>query len=430
MKKHSLPLVLLLALLGTFTPLSLTAQSTPEAWPGSGANAAVIWVGYTYSQPTIQPIQDPDDVPTNQIEFNFFYDVNYAPYSVQFAASPTMAFFRMQILSISTWKVGTYLIYIADANGNILGRVYLTLSGNSGQIFVANSSTSVQTGTGSHASNIGGWGRISAIASTTHKYVDFQVPLATLYSTLGINANTILKFYLGSSTGSGNINNINIDWMTPSTNSVPTPLDFASLSTASVTSFQAGHLPVELTAFTAYAKNGVAQLRWTTATETNNFGFEVQRSVTAESWETIDFVAGHGNSFSPRNYSYDDKLPQGLPGVLRYRLKQIDRDGTTEYSPVVMVKLAPVADFGISEAFPNPFNPSTTLSLRLAEEANVTLTLHDMSGKLVQTLLDNSRMDKGSHSVMVNAAQLPSGRYLAVMQSGSTRSAYPLVLNK
>ncbi len=399
-------------------------QAQPENWP------LTTWVGYTFT--STAPIQDPNDIPNNQIEFDLIYDATNSPYTIQFAASTNMAFFRLQVRNITQWTVGTYLIFIANANGSIIGKVYLTLTGNAGSINVDNGTTVVETGSGGHNTNMGGWARFGAVPNSPngYEYVDFQIPLSTIYNSLGITQSTPIKFYVGTNTGGGNINNINTDWMTPSTNGVPTSGDFSALSWATVVGLQNGALPVELTSFTAHVKEGTTQLKWRTATELDNYGFEIQRSMKKDTWEVLGFVQGHGTSNSPRSYSYEDRLPSTASGQISYRLRQIDRDGTEEYSPVVMVRLNATVSFGIAEAFPNPFNPSTTLSLNLTEDAAVSVRLHDVTGRAVLTVLDNADLSAGSHSVMLNASELPSGRYMAVMTTGTQQSAYPVLLSK
>lgn len=207
-------------------------------------------------------------------------------------------------------------------------------------------------------------------------------------------------------------------------------IDFYALALVTVSALNIGLLPVELSSFTAHLKSGMAQLKWRTATEVNNYGFEVQRSFGRDEWEAIAFVHGHGTTNSPRSYSYDDKLPVRSTSEICYRLRQIDRDGSEEYSPIVMVRNAAQTTFGIADAFPNPFNPSTTLSLNLEEENPVTLKLHDVTGREVMTVLDNALLTAGSHSVLIQAPSLPSGRYLVVMTAGTQHSVYPILLSK
>ncbi|MBR9974197.1 MAG: T9SS type A sorting domain-containing protein [Bacteroidetes bacterium] len=412
--------ILTTALLLTLTIGLASAQS---AWPSDNS-----YVGYTLANAS--PIQDPNDVPNNQIEFDLIYGSGFvAPYTVQIATTTSSVFFRLQVRDITQWTVGTYLLFISDGNGTILGKTYLTLTGNAGSIHVVNAAGTVDqtTGSGSHATDIDGWARFVSITGSTHEYVDFQLPRSTFESVLGISGQILVKFYAGTSTGAGNVNNINTDWMTSSTNSQPTASDFATLSTGTLDDIGNGALPVELTSFSAYLKSGIVSLRWNTATETNNFGFEIERRSADGEWTVIGFVPGAGNSSSPKAYTHEDDASM-YAGSISYRLKQIDRDGTTEYSSTVMVNNTSAT---VSmNAYPNPFNPSTTVNFTLSAESNVRLVLVDVTGREVLTVIDGTQLGAGSHSQTINADGLPSGRYFIVMQSAEGRSVYPVLLSK
>ncbi len=123
-------------------------------------------------------------------------------------------------------------------------------------------------------------------------------------------------------------------------------------------------LPVELTSFSAATIGSTIKLNWQTATEVNNYGFEVERralSAERQAWEKIGFVNGNGNSNSPKDYSFvDDKVSSGK---YSYRLKQIDNDGQFEYSKTINVDFNGVKKFELSQNYPNPFNPTTTITL-------------------------------------------------------------------
>ena len=126
-------------------------------------------------------------------------------------------------------------------------------------------------------------------------------------------------------------------------------------------------LPVELVSFTGTASGMNANLHWSTATEINNSGFEVQRRQTAD-WAKVGFVAGAGTSNSPRNYSYTDN--NLTAGSYSYRLKQIDNNGAFTYGTTVEVAIssAPQA-FALLQNYPNPFNPSTVISYSFSEQS-------------------------------------------------------------
>jgi hypothetical protein len=167
-------------------------------------------------------------------------------------------------------------------------------------------------------------------------------------------------------------------------------------------------VPVELTSFTAAADYGVVELSWITATETNNQGFEVQRSNGGE-FETIAFVNGNGTTTQTQVYSYTDRSVN--VGQYSYRLKQVDFDGTFEYSGVVEVDVPAPAVFAMDQNYPNPFNPSTKIAFRLAVDSKVSMKVFNVLGQEVANLI-NTNMAAGSHNINFDASSLNSGVYL------------------
>ncbi|MFA6232928.1 MAG: T9SS type A sorting domain-containing protein [Bacteroidota bacterium] len=192
-------------------------------------------------------------------------------------------------------------------------------------------------------------------------------------------------------------------------------------------------MPVELTSFSARYIDRSVQLNWNTATELNNFGFAIERSQDSENWEEVGFVPGYGTSSSPKSYAHIDYLNDELAYApqLAYRLRQMDRDGTTDYSNIVYVKTGELpAGVALYTAYPNPFNPATTISFTMQESANVNLKVYNTFGQEVATLLRNSAMDAGLHTVAFNGDKLPSGVYLAVLEANGVLQQQKLVLNK
>ncbi len=190
-------------------------------------------------------------------------------------------------------------------------------------------------------------------------------------------------------------------------------------------------LPVELVSFTATANRMNANLRWSTATEVNNYGFEIERRQTS-TWAKVGFVSGAGTSNAPRDYSYSDiNLPAGR---YTYRLKQVDNNGAFSYhgSTEVEIGLAPQV-FALSQNYPNPFNPSTVISYQLPVNSQVTLKVYDVLGKEVATLV-NGRQEAGSYSVSFGINKgtlaLSSGMYIYRLEAGSFVSTKKLVLMK
>ena len=165
--------------------------------------------------------------------------------------------------------------------------------------------------------------------------------------------------------------------------------------------------PVELASFVATVSNRLVELSWMTATETNNQGFEVQRSAGGE-FETIAFIEGHGTTTESQVYSYSDKSV-GI-GSYSYRLKQVDFDGTFEYSGVVEVDVPAPAVFALDQNYPNPFNPGTKITYSIAVDSKVKLTVYNLLGETVATLV-NATVPAGNQEVTFNGSNLNSGIY-------------------
>lgn len=141
-------------------------------------------------------------------------------------------------------------------------------------------------------------------------------------------------------------------------------------------------VPVELSSFSASVTLNNVELNWTTATETNNFGFSIERRSEESEFEEIGFVKGNGTSTLINSYSFIDLKP--LSGVVYYRLKQIDLDGSINYSNEVLAdNTGLIEGFRLLGNYPNPFNPSTTISFTLAEKENVRVLVRDILGSEV-----------------------------------------------
>jgi len=170
--------------------------------------------------------------------------------------------------------------------------------------------------------------------------------------------------------------------------------------------------PVELTSFTASVSDGGVLLNWSTATELNNQGFDIERLSNSEgNWEKIGYIPGFGTTTEQKNYSYLDG--NVTTGSYSYRLKQIDFDGTFEYSNeiVVEVDLTPT-DYNLSQNYPNPFNPTTTIEFSIPENTkNVRLTIYNALGERVAELINGS-FEPGYYKYQWDAVNLNSGFYL------------------
>jgi hypothetical protein len=193
-------------------------------------------------------------------------------------------------------------------------------------------------------------------------------------------------------------------------------------------------LPVELTTFTATAAHNAATLTWSTATELNNVGFEVERTVTGHqqpgksTWLKVGFVHGAGSSNSPKAYSFVDANISS--GTYAYRLKQIDIDGTYKYSVETELTLSVPHVFLLNHNYPNPFNPSTTISFTLAEDGFTTLKIYDILGRETATLVKENLRAGTLHQVSFNAATHSAGMYFYKLESGTNTQVRKFLLLK
>jgi hypothetical protein len=181
-------------------------------------------------------------------------------------------------------------------------------------------------------------------------------------------------------------------------------------------------LPVELTAFTVKANLNSVLLNWNTASEINNYGFEIQRNA-GGGFITVGFVQGNGTTIQPHAYSYVNRNVS--PGHYTYRLKQIDFQGSYSFSSEVSVDVYP-ASYSLEQNYPNPFNPTTIINFNLKVDSKVALKVFNVLGQQVAQLA-GGEMTAGNHQVNFDASQLSSGVYFYRLEAngadGSTWSA-------
>ena len=171
-------------------------------------------------------------------------------------------------------------------------------------------------------------------------------------------------------------------------------------------------LPVELVSFDATLDGQSLDLRWKTASETNNAGFEIQRTTDADQgpWQVLGWVEGHGTTLEPQRYTY--RVDGLQAGMHRFRLKQIDFDGAFEYSPEVEVAVGIPTSYHLSSAYPNPFNPETQFSVSVARAQQVQVAVYDVVGRRVAVLHDGLLEAQTTQALRFEAGSLPSGMYL------------------
>ncbi len=186
-----------------------------------------------------------------------------------------------------------------------------------------------------------------------------------------------------------------------------------------------GTVPVELAVFKGHAAGNSAYLQWTTLSESNNFGFNIERLAGGQHiWKKVGFAPGHGTTTAARNYSFVD---QALAvNSYEYRLKQLDTDGAFEYSQVLTISIEEPETFALHQNYPNPFNPTTIIQYEtrgngLEEYPRTELFIYNLSGSLVRSLVEQDEQP-GYHSVTWDGKgnrgePLPSGIYVYRLRS-------------
>lgn len=168
------------------------------------------------------------------------------------------------------------------------------------------------------------------------------------------------------------------------------------------------NIPVELTAFFVLKTESGVLLKWTTATETNNSGFMVERSMDNNNFIEVGFVNGHGTTTEVNDYEYADNIT--ATGKYFYRLKQVDFDGTFTYSNIIETEVEGPQVFNLSQNYPNPFNPSTMIKFSLPVDSRVTIELFNTLGEKVDELT-NRDYSIGNHEINFDASDLSNGIY-------------------
>ena len=190
-------------------------------------------------------------------------------------------------------------------------------------------------------------------------------------------------------------------------------------------------IPVNIVSFTGSIKNrNNVELKWLTATETNNNGFEIQRKMsgrqlTTGNWKKVGFVAGYGTTTEQKPYSFYDK--DVTTGIYKYRLKQVDFDGTFQYSNEIEIAVDFAPDeFALFQNYPNPFNPSTTIKYEIPEAETIpkvfstTLKIYDILGNEIATLVNESKQS-GVYEVEFDASKFSSGVYFYQLSVSTPR---------
>jgi len=212
--------------------------------------------------------------------------------------------------------------------------------------------------------------------------------------------------------------------------SIPSNLDQWNFGENFVVHIIDNPVPVELSSFIATANLNNVQISWTTLTETNNSGFEIERKTESTDWVNIAFVPGFGTSTEIHSFSYDDcKLNDGS---YSYRLKQIDQNGRFVYSGVINIDISVPREFALEQNYPNPFNPTTKIAFRMADFSYVSLKVYDVLGNEVAKLVDEYR-PAGKYEVEFNTSilrQNSSAIYICQLKAGNFTQTIKMVLLK
>lgn len=207
------------------------------------------------------------------------------------------------------------------------------------------------------------------------------------------------------------------------------PNNLSFLNTENPAKIVFGALPVEMIAFAVIGN----KLKWSTATETNNAGWEIEeRQLTNDNGQSesfgfrkVGFVQGKGTTTEEHSYSFSI---QPSASRMEYRLKQLDSDGKFSYTKILTVEPA-ISAFSLSQNYPNPFNPTTKIRYQVPENSPVKIIIFDMLGREIKTLVSNN-VYAGQHDVTFDASSLPSGIYIYKLIAGNFSETKKMMLVK
>lgn len=401
--------------------LAISGLFAQAKYPGEGTDS-LKWVDYTKTSGDF--FQDPADQPSTAGGDFFFSTSN--PSSVALAYDGNNAFFRMQVEGNPAGaggilnSIGVYVVELAPSNAITENDfiVAVGIDGNNSDdfVYISNFNGSIDNVIYTNSANPGGFRSYQVLGEITY-YVEFQVPLTSIASIWpGFSAATPLKVFFGTSS---NHNNITKDFLNGNV------VDFTVVSITDFESIGKGLVPVELTSFSAQVSEKNVLLKWETATEANNYGFQIERRMEKSSWQNIAFVEGHGTSNAPKDYSYLNEVQ--LSGKYYYRLKQIDFGGTFDYSTIVEIVINNPQSFALNQNYPNPFNPSTSIQFSLPQQTQLKISLYNILGELIETIAKGV-FEAGYHKVAFNSINLPSGTYIYRIESKDFVEAKKMVL--
>jgi hypothetical protein len=424
-------------LVATLLPIlhgSSVAQ-TPAAWPTT-------WISYVTT--TGWAIKDGND--ENPIR-NDVRSSTCDSAVVKIAATNTTMFFRMQVPSnvndagSGGFVASTWIIMLYTPSNTHMCTIGLDGKNSGGGV---NDYVYVTNSTGTASTTIYTWApgstamRATAVnaACPGFYWLDFQVPISAVANYwAGFDANTpFIPLYGTSNTASANhqINkDVSVCACTFSTSTVATLLAGIPPATATYIQFLGDNnislLPVELVSFNAQSLREGVLLKWTTATEVNNHGFAVEASSDQNDWSEVVFIRGSGTSNVRRDYMYLDAGALNAGEVRFYRLRQVDRDGTEEYSQVVRVQQSGVPAPKMHALYPNPAHATAIVSYDLPAAAQTRVTVVDMLGREL-LVREDGYQTAGSYTSRLETAGLPAGLYTVTLSADSFVQSSTLVI--
>ena len=188
-------------------------------------------------------------------------------------------------------------------------------------------------------------------------------------------------------------------------------------------------LPVELTSFNANIRGNKVNLKWHTATELSNLGYEIQRKTSGSKWQDLSFIKGNGTTTTAHDYSYVDNSI-GFNGLYIYRLKQIDNNGNFVLSNEIGININIIPNkFLLDQNYPNPFNPSTIIRFTIPSKDYVSIYVYDILGRKIETLINEEKLP-GEYKVNFDGHNLSSGVYIYRLTAGKLTEAKQMILIK
>ncbi len=397
-------------------------KSTPFALTGSATDPNGDALTYSWEEFDLGPAGHPNSPSGNAPIFRVF---NPTP-------SPTRTFPKLSSLLSNTQVIGeilpsyartlTFRLVARDnrpAGGGVnYAQMQFQVDGNSGPFVVTSPNTNVS------------WPGLSTQTVTWNVANTNIAPVncANVNILLSVDGGQTYPFVLASNTPNDGSETVTLpDNQTNTARIKVEAVDNVFFDISNVNFAITTAIPVELVSFTALVVDNGILLSWSTATETNNAGFTIERGTDSENFSDIGFIAGKGTTTETQIYSYLDNSVK--TGKYYYRLKQTDYDGTFKYLNVVSAEVGLPTKFVLEQNYPNPFNPTTKISWQTPVAGWQTLKIYDALGNEVTTLV-NEFKEAGVHELEFDASNLASGIYLYKLTAGNFVQTKKMILNK